>query len=118
MFGLLKFWLYENRMPLGLVVCVVLLGGILAIALPLVLPVGPIETAQGTMNATGIMSDSSGRGGGVSPSVTLSVDGQFIVLRQLTGDRCAPGQSVNLLRRRTRIGDRYGFTLKGCALYR
>jgi hypothetical protein len=108
--NLLRFWLYEHRMPLGLGIAFAVLGALLAALLPLTLPTGPDRLVEGTVVSVGVMST----GRSASSSVTVAVDGTQITLRTVLGERCVIGQPVDMLKRRTRLGARYLLTLHRC----
>ena len=108
--NLLKFWLYEHRMPIGVGVGIAVLGTFLALLLPLTSPIGPDRLVQGTVVSVGVMSN----GKSPSPSVTVVVDGGQITLPIYLGERCVIGQPVDLLKRQTRLGVKYLFTLYRC----
>jgi hypothetical protein len=108
--NLLKFWLYEHRMPLGVGVGIAVLGTFLAVLLPLTSPIGPDRLVQGTVVSVGVMSN----GKSPSASVTVAVDGGQIRLPIYLGERCVIGQPVDLLKRQTRLGVKYLFTLYRC----
>jgi len=108
--NLVRFWLYEHRMPLGFAVAVFVLGALLLAYSLIWTPTGPIRPARGTIVSAGLMSN----GKSASPSVTVAVDGGQITLPIELGERCVIGQPVDLLKRTTRLGTRYLFTLHRC----
>lgn len=112
-FELWRLWLAGNGAWLGLVLGIAIMAALFVLVLALVQPLGPTQPVQGTVNSLSVIAS---RIRGPSHWARIDVDGKLISLRMTDGDRCIPGQPVKLLKRQTKFGYRYAFTLKGCSL--